>query len=134
MSHIILSYDFKPNLTKMLQIVTRMVTILPQVSPFWSITGAGQAFLMHNLRSKGGLIRWNFSFKTLEFLFRKESVEIFQEAKRVSWYIIQFAHTIKFHSYDHDKVSLIKRINNYHFSCHRYYSFKPCLKILKKRS
>ena len=79
--------------------------------------------------SKGGLIRWNFT--TLKFLFRKESVEIFQEAKCALWNIIQFVHTIKFHSYDHDNVSFIERINNFHFSCHRYYSFKSCLKILK---
>ena len=78
--------------------------------------------------SKSGLKRWIF------FLFRKKSVEIFQEAKFVAWNIIQFVHTIKFHSYDHDNVSFIERINNFHFSCHRYYSFKSCLKILKKRS
>ena len=64
-------------------------------------------------------------------MFWKKSVEIFQEAKCVSWNIIQFAHTIKFHSYDHDNVLFIERINNFHFSCHRYYSFKSCLKILK---
>ena len=81
--------------------------------------------------SKGGLKRWNFSFTILKFLFRKKSVEIFQEAKCVSWNIIQFVHTIKFHSYDHDNVSFIERINNFHFSYHRYYSFKSCLKILK---
>ena len=80
---------------------------------------------------KGGLIRWNFSFTTLKFLFWKKSVEIFQEAKCVSWNIIQFALTIKFHSYGHDNVLFIERINNLHFSCHKYYSFKPCLKILK---
>ena len=66
---------------------------------------------------------WNFYFK--------RSVEIFQEAKCVSWNIIQFVHTIKFHSYDHNNVSFIERINNFHFSCHRYCSFKSCLKILK---
>ena len=49
----------------------------------------------------------------------------------MSWNIIQFVHTIKFHSYDHDNVLFIERINNFHFSCHRYYSFKSCLKILK---
>ena len=35
------------------------------------------------------------------------------------------------HSYDYVNVSFIDRINNFHFSCHRYYSFKSCLKILK---
>ena len=39
----------------------------------------------------------------------------------------------KFHSYDHDNVTFIERINNFHFSCHRYYSFKIMLKSLKKR-
>ena len=68
---------------------------------------------------------WNFYFKS------KRS--IFQEAKCVSWNIIQFVHTIKFYSYDHDSVSFIDRINSFHFSCHRYYSFK-CLEILKNRS
>ena len=48
--------------------------------------------------------------------------------------LFNFFHTIKFHSYDHDNVSFIERINNFHFSCHRYYSFKSCLKILKKCS
>ena len=76
--------------------------------------------------SKGGLIRWNFSFTTLNFLFRKKSVEIFQEAKCGSWNIIQFVHTIKFHSYDHDNVPFIPRTDNFYF--------KSCLKILKKRS
>ena len=42
-----------------------------------------------------------------------------------------FVHTIKFHSYDYDNASFIERINNFHFSCHRYYSFKSCLKILR---
>ena len=84
--------------------------------------------------SKGGLIWWNFSFTTLKFLFRKKSVEIFQEEKCVSWNTIQFVDTIKFHSCNHDNVSLIERLKNFHFSCHRYYSFKSCLKILKKRS
>ena len=51
--------------------------------------------------------------------------------KCVSWNIIQFVRTIKFHSYDHVNVSFIDRINNFHFSFHRYYSFKSCLKILK---
>ena len=83
--------------------------------------------------TKGGRIRWNFSFTTLKFLFQKKNVEIFQEAKCVSWNIIQFVHTITFYSYNHDNVSFIERINNFHFSCQRYYSFK-CLKILKKRS
>ena len=55
-----------------------------------------------NVFYKGGLIRWNFSFTTLKFLFLKKSVEIFQEAKCVTWNIIS---TIKFHSYDHDNVS-----------------------------
>ena len=75
--------------------------------------------------SKGGLTRWNFSFTTLKFLFRKKSVEIFQEAKCVSWNIIQFVYTIMFHLHDHDNVSFIERINNFHF-----YSFKSCLKSL----
>ena len=68
---------------------------------------------------------WNFYF---------ESVEIFQEAKCVSWNIIQFVHAITFHSFDHDNVSFVERINNFHLSCYRYYSFKSCLKILKKHS
>ena len=68
-------------------------------------------------------MRWNFSFTALKFLLRKKIVEIFHEAKRVSWNIIQFVHTIKFHLYDRNNVSLIERINNFHFSCHRYYSF-----------
>ena len=71
--------------------------------------------------SKGGLIRWNFSFAALKFLFRKKSVEIFQEVKYVSW-----------NSYDHNNVSFIEWINNFYFSCHRHYSFKSCLRILKK--
>ena len=37
----------------------------------------------------------------------------------MSWNIIQFLHTIKFHSYDHDNTSVIERINNFRFSCHR---------------
>ena len=69
---------------------------------------------------------WNFYFEIkVSKYFRK---------RNVSWNIIQFVHTIKFHSYDHDNVSFIERINNFHFSCHGYYSFKSCLKILKKRS
>ena len=55
-----------------------------------------------NVFYKGRLMRWNFSFTTLKFLFLKKSVEIFQEAKCVTWNIIN---TIKFHSYDHDNVS-----------------------------
>ena len=51
-----------------------------------------------------------FSFTTLKFLFWKKSVEIFQKTKCVSWNIIQFVHTIKFHSYDHDNVSFIEKI------------------------
>ena len=38
-----------------------------------------------------GFIRSNFSFTTLKFLFRKESVEIFRDMKYLSWNIIQFA-------------------------------------------
>ena len=78
--------------------------------------------------------RWSFSFTTLKFLFRKKNVKIFPEAKCVSWNIIQFVHTIKFPSYDHDSVSFEERINNFNFSCEGYYSFKSCLKILKKHS
>ena len=48
----------------------------------------------------------------------------------MSWNIIQFVHTIKFYSYDHDNVSFIERINNFHFSCQRYYSFKKVLTIM----
>ena len=40
---------------------------------------------------------------------------------------------MKHYSYDHDNVTFIERINNFHFSCHRYYSFKIMLKSLKKR-
>ena len=40
--------------------------------------------------------------------------------------------TIKFHSYDHDNVTFIERINNFHFSCHRYYSFEIMLQIIEK--
>ena len=72
-----------------------------------------------------------FFFHDLE-VFISKSIEVFQEARCVSWNITQFVHTIQFHSYDYDNVSLIERINNFHFSCHRYYSFKSCLKILKK--
>ena len=72
-----------------------------------------------------------FFFHDFEILFQKKSTEIFQEAKCVSRNIIQFFfHTLKFHSYDHDNISFIERINNFH----RYYSFKSCLKIFKKRS
>ena len=45
--------------------------------------------------------------------------------------IIQFVHTIKFNSNDHNNVSFIERIKNFHFSCHGYYSFKSCLKYWK---
>ena len=59
-----------------------------------------------NKKFKGELIRLNFSFTTLTFLCRKESVEIFQEAKCVSWILFSlftqsiFIHTIiiTFHS------------------------------------
>ena len=49
----------------------------------------------------------------------------------MSWNIIQFVHTIKFHSYEHDNVSFIEKVNNFHFSCYRHYSFRSCLKMLK---
>ena len=49
----------------------------------------------------------------------------------MSWNIIQFVHTIKFHSYEHDNVSFIEKVNNFHFSCHRHCSFRSCLKMLK---
>ena len=75
-----------------------------------------------------------FFFTTLKSLFRKKSVEIFQQAECVSCNIIQFVHTIKFHSYDYDNVSFIERINNFHFACHIYCNFKSCLKISQKRS
>ena len=69
---------------------------------------------------------WNF--------YVEIKVSKYSRKRNVSWNIIQFVHTIKFHSYDHNNVSFIERINNFHFSCYRYYSFKSCLKILKKHS
>ena len=65
------------------------------------------------------------------FLSRSfKSVKIFQETKCASWNIIQFAHTIKFYLYGHDNVSFIERINNFHFSCHRYCSFENIEKVI----
>ena len=80
--------------------------------------------------SKGGFIQWNFSLQPWNFYFERKVSEYFRK-RNMSLNTIQFVHTIKFHSYDHDNVSFIDRINNFHFSCHRYYSFKSCLKILK---
>ena len=39
-----------------------------------------------------------FFFHDLEIFISKEKGQIFQEAKSVSWNIIQFVHTIKFYS------------------------------------
>ena len=71
---------------------------------------------------------WNFYFaRKVSKYFRKRNVcreKLFRLFKQSS-----FIHTImiRFHS-------LRERVNNFHFSCHRFYSFKSCLKTLKKRS
>ena len=75
-----------------------------------------------------------FFFHDLEIFISKEKYRHISESEMCVVKFIQFLQKIKFHSYDHDNVSFIERINNFHFSCHRYYSFKSCLKILKKRS
>ena len=92
-------------------------------------------FYTSNNVPKGGLMGLYdeiFLSRPWNFYFKRKVLKYFRK-RNVSWNIIQFVHTIKFHSYDHDNVSFIERINNFHFSCQRYYSFK-CLKILKKRS
>ena len=76
-----------------------------------------------------------FFFHDLEIFISKEKYRNISGSEMcVTKYYSVFFHTLKFHSYDHDNISFIERINNFHFSCHRYYSFKSCLKILKKRS
>ena len=82
---------------------------------------------------KAGLYDEIFLSRPWNFYFERKVSKYFMK-RNVCREIIQFVHTIKFHSYDHDNVSLIERINNFNFSCHGYYGFKSCLKILKKRS
>ena len=78
-------------------------------------------FYTSNNVPKGGLMGLYdeiFLSRPWNFYFKRKVLKYFRK-RNVSWNIIQFVHTIKFHSYDHDNVSFIERINNFHFSCHR---------------
>ena len=83
---------------------------------------------------KVGLYDEIFLSRPWNFYFERKMSKYFRKRNACRENIIQLVQTIKFHSCDHENVSFIERLNNFHFSCHRYYSFKSCLKILKKRN
>ena len=78
-------------------------------------------FYTSNNVPKGGLMGLYdeiFLSRPWNFYFERKVLKYFRK-RNVSWNIIQFLQTIKFHSNDHDNTSFIERINNFHFSCHR---------------
>ena len=134
-SSFLCSLEWKKRKNKLVQLI--MLARFWNISFFfYSLFYVDTSFLftkhLKSVSLKAGLYDETFLSRPWNFYF-KRSVEIFQEAKCVSWNIIQFVHTIKLYSYDPDNVSFIERISNFHFSCQRYCSFK-CLKILKKHS
>ena len=106
---------------------------------FFSNIQISQEYTSGNLQLKAPLLlrrayTMKYFFHDLEtFISNKKCRNISGSEMCVTKYY-SICSQIKCHSYDHDNVSFIEKIHNLHFSCDRYYSFKSCLKILKKRS
>ena len=69
-------------------------------------------FYTSNNVPKGGLMGLYdeiFLSRPWNFYFKRKVLKYFRK-RNLSWNIIQFVHTIKFYSYDHDGISFIERI------------------------
>ena len=78
-------------------------------------------FYCYEYRLKAGLHDEIFLSRPWNFVFERKVSKYFRKcvSKCESWNVIQFVYTIKFHSYNHDNVSFVERINIFHFSCLR---------------